>query len=649
MNYKKIIFLIFIFFYLSSIAFSQTSAELEQKLRDMGIDLPANTDLNKLIQKYKGIVPELDRAIIESSTTGTIPVISSRVADNPEKEIQRRREIINSQYKNAKYMLAELAHHEGENPQIAEAIPVEGYLIVEGGEKILRDPNQIEREIRYVIKEKFVGNLIVLKTYNIHTGKFENEKEYELDTLSTDIQIVSYVGKTCTKWSYYRPITCDRYANFILHEIDRSEFYPNFFSGVVSISSVDRKEMEIEAYTPNVTFYAKDGLNKIPAPTGCTAGKWRLTSEELEKLFNIGVFTLRKDIGRKSNATPQCLPGSTMTLHLRVKKEEPEKCKEPRNVKIEVIKPADKGKYIFTDDGNTGRLILELEAKVTPSKYENLIEWEIPEMEDSHIIIQPSYGSSKPKGSRAEVMYKGLPSKVESFGKQKVTAKINVDGCMVEDTKEVMLFYPRDARNNPEGKYPNWFYYWKQTPAAKPFGQNINIEFGGTEFDLCTGEHVMAIFKPDYLFKTIHVCNLSEKAGKDFKITIPLVSRTDRSTLVEKKLVDYTHIDTFAVIIMHEFAHFNHYHTWWSSKTPQQRQQEDRDPNPNGGIGDGIPDRLEFDMGFDPTKFQTYWGDDEDFKNINGDEEFLAYEATYDYPIGKFDKYDWGKPGKNWE
>lgn len=645
MIYKKMIFIFFILLLLISVAFSQSPSELEEKLRNLGIDVPANTNLNQLMQKTREIVPTLDEAIIEAGLMGGIPIISTRPADTPEKEMQRRREIINSQYKSSKYMLGELSSQEKENPQIGEAIAVEGYIIVEGGERRL-SYGQIERDIRYVIKEKFVGNLIVMKTYNIKTGTFEKEKEYELDTLSTDIKMVNFFGKQCTKWSYYVPKTCDRYANFILYEIDKSEFYPNFSSGVASISSINRNVLEIEANTPSVTLYGKEGLDKISTPISCTEGKWRLTSSEFEKLLNMGALTLRKDIGSKSQY--QCLPGSTMTLHLKVKKEEPEICKESKDVKIEIIKPVHKSKYVFTDDGNTGRLILELEARTNSSQYEDRIEWEIPEMEGSSRIIQSNSGHNQPKGSKVEVMYKGLPPDVESFGRQKVKARIKVDNCIVEDTKEVMIFYPRDAKNNPEGKYPNWFYYWKQSPAARPFGQNVRIEFGGTEFDLCTGDHVMAIFKPDYLFKTIHICNLTEKADRDFKITIPLVSRSDRSTLTEKKLVDYTHIDTFAVIVMHEFAHFNHYHTWWSGKTREQREREDKDPNPNGGIGDGIPDRLEVDMGFDPVKFQTYWGEDEDFKNINGDEEFLAYESTYDYPIGKFDNYDWGKPGKNW-
>ncbi len=624
--------------------FAQTYSDLEQKLRNMGIEVTDSLDFNQLMQKYREIVPNIiDEANIKAGKiTGiTGMYISSRPADTPEKEIERRREIINSQYQLARQMLGGIPEGE-ENPQIVEAIPVEGYILVRGGEKVLWYNNQIKRDISYTIKETFEGNLLVIHTYNIHTGKFEKEKEYALDTLSTNIKINNFIGKTCTKWSSGSPTVCLNWASYLLYQIGEAEIYPNFHSGVVSINQIDKGKIEIQAATPDISFHAKDGLTTETTHIGCTSGSWKLTNEEFEKLINFGAVTLKKEIGSKSQAFSSCIPGSTMTLYLKIKKAEPEKCREPKNVKIEILKPSDKGRYEFTDDGNTGRLILELEAKTYPAKYENSIEWEIPEMEGSHRIIQPATGSLTLKGPKAEVMYKGLPPDIESFGRKKVKAKVNVDGCMIEDTKEIMFFYPRDAKNNPEGKYPNWFYYWKQTPAAMPFGQNVNIVFGGTEFDLCKGEHVMAIYKPDYLFKAIHICNLTEKVGGDFKVTIPLVSRNDSSTLSEKKLISYTHIDTFAVLVIHEFTHFNHYHTWLSGKSPQQRNEEDND-------GDGIPDRLEPDMKFDPKKFQTYWGEDEEFKNINGDEEFLAYESTYNYPIGKFDEYDWGKPGKNWK
>ncbi|MDI6714473.1 MAG: hypothetical protein QMD43_05540 [Thermodesulfovibrio sp.] len=642
MKIKKFLIILSIsFFSLFFITFAQSQSDIEQKLRQIEQQMQDNTNLNDIMQKYKEVIDIIDKVNIEESGFTGMQNISTKPADTPEKEIKRRREIINNQYKNAKYLLDKHSPQENQNPQIAEAIAVEGYILVNGGEREIWYNNQLKTDILYNIKETFTGNLIVFHTYNIKKGKFENEKDYEIDSISTDIKLQTLAGRTCTKWSPGTPTVCLSYANFINYEIDRGEYFPNFYAGVVNITSDEIGHLKIEANTPKITFYAIDGINKIGAQTGCFGAEWTISKKEFENLIKNGTLILKKDIGKKSQATPGCMIGSTMMLYIKIKREGPEECKNIKNIKIEIIKPANKNKYLYSDDGDTGRLILELEAKVTPTKYENLIEWEIPEMEGSYRIIQPSSGSSNPKGPRTEVMYKGLPPNVEAFGRQKVKARIKIDGCTLEDTKEVMIFYPRDAKNNPEGKYPNWFYYWKQTPSAIPFGQNVNIEFGGTEFDLCTGEHVMAIFKPDYLFKTIHVCNLTEKADKDFKITIPLVNRNVPSTLTEKKLVTYTHIDTFAVIIMHEFTHFNHYHTWWRGKTPQKISQEDKD-------GDGVPDRLESAMGFDPAKFQTYWGDDEDFKNINGDEEFLAYESTYDYPIGKYDNYDWGKPGKNW-
>ncbi len=644
MALKFMSFLFFSCFIFFSLSFALTMEELEEKLGEVGIKSTGSGDLNSLMEKYREIIMQLDSSIIESSTRGFLPALSSRIPDTPEREIQRRRDIINSQYKSMKFKDDPNLDKEQEDFYIAKAIPIEGYMIIEGGEKFLWYNNQVKQEIKYLIKEQFVGNLIFLETLNNQANNIAKERQYLLDTLSTDIKILNQAGKICTKWSYYSPALCEKYSNFILYEIDKSEFYPNFSSGVVNISSKGNNEIEIEieANAPNITFYAKDGLNRIPAKIGCTNGKWRLSIKEFEKLINLGSFTLKREIGYKSPVESSCIPGSTMTFYLRVKQDEPPKCNEQKNVQIKITKPVDNSRYIFTDEGKTGSLIIELEAKVNPSEYKNSVEWEIPEMEGSTVEFKPFSYSSKPKGEKVEVIYKGLPYALGSFGRQRVKARINANGCNVEDSKEILIFYPRDAKNNPEGKYYNWFYYWRQSPAAKPFGQNVKIEFGGTEYDLCEGNHTMAIYKPEDLFKAIYICDLTKKVGGNFEVTIPLVNRYVPETLQRKKLVTYTHIDTFAVLVMHEFTHFNNFHTWWFGKSMEERERQDRDY-------DGVPDRLENEMGFDPNKFQTFWGDDEDFKNINGDEEFTAYESTYDYPIGKFDTYDWGKPGKNWE
>jgi hypothetical protein len=53
-------------------------------------------------------------------------------------------------------------------------------------------------------------------------------------------------------------------------------------------------------------------------------------------------------------------------------------------------------------------------------------------------------------------------------------------------------------------------------------------------------------------------------------------------------------------------------------------------------------------MGFDKTKYQTFFGNDPEFKKIGGDEEFLGYEAMFGLIPGDYDSHDWGLPGRNW-
>src|SRR5690606_21359119 len=157
------------------------------------------------------------------------------------------------------------------------------------------------------------------------------------------------------------------------------------------------------------------------------------------------------------------------------------------------------------------------------------IEWIVPEMPGSTRSTVPASASVTPRGARLQVIYQGLPEDYKAFGPKTVTAREQEGACSVEDRREVKHIYPRDAMTNPEGKYRNWFYYWRQTPAALPMGQNVRLEFGGTAFDLCAGEHVMAIYKPDHLYKAIHICDFTAKLDRQFALTVPRVSRGDRS------------------------------------------------------------------------------------------------------------------------
>lgn len=309
--------------------------------------------------------------------------------------------------------------------------------------------------------------------------------------------------------------------------------------------------------------------------------------------------------------------------------------KEP--VELALIEPKGQAKYAFDSD-NPGKLSLVLKARVTPASYEGDVQWDIPEIEGSKRTTSPASA----RGSSIKVEYEVLPSSVQAFGNKTIKATLKVGSCTASESCGIQIFYARDAVNNPGGKDYNWFYYWKQTPAARPKGQLVAIEFGGSGFDLCSTGGVAAIFKPAYMYKTIHVCDLTKKFDKDFTLVYPKVKRSVASTLTTKSYGTTTHIDTFAVIILHEYMHFLAFHNWREGKSDAQIKAADKDD-------DGIPDDLEVEMGFKPTVNQTFWGNDAKWKDIGGDEEFLAYEAMYDYKNGTYDAYDWGYPGKNWK
>lgn len=616
-------------------AHAQSAAQIQQQLQQLQQQMQSG-DMHQFEEVMRQL-GEANRAV--GAMIGTHPA-SIQPATTPEVEMARRREIINSLYRQARATLGSLPAS-SDKPLIVEAIAVEGHVVVDGGTRE-QFYNQLKTDLQYTIRETFVGNLLVLSTYDPSGRRFLNQKDYELESLSTEIRVPNLMGKQCTRWSSGSPQVCTRWANFVTHEVDAGERYPEFSAEVVIAGTLEDGRIEIEAKAPRIQFHGNDNVTRLAS--GCTDARWRLNRAEFETLFKHGEILLRQEIGRPEGPAPGCRAGSTLALHLRLAVKTPT-CEQTPDVRIRIIKPEDQSRHVFSNQNapkkHSNRLVLDLEAQVEPAHLADSIEWIVPEVPGSTRSTIPPSASLTPRGARLQVVYHGLPEDYTAFGRKTVAARVQVGACSVEDRREVKLFYPRDAKNNPEGKYRNWFYYWRQTPAALPQGQNVRIEFGGTHFDLCTGEHVMAIFKPDHLFKTIHICDFTEKLNRQFALTVPRVSRRDRSTLETPQYLGFTHIDTFAVIVLHEFAHFNHYHTWLSGKSAEQRMREDVDR-------DGIPDRLEHDMGFIVPKFQTFWENHDNLKNINGDEEFLAYETAYDYPVGMYDEYDWGRPGKNW-
>ncbi len=304
-------------------------------------------------------------------------------------------------------------------------------------------------------------------------------------------------------------------------------------------------------------------------------------------------------------------------------------CKDP--VKLKIVAPDTKEfKYCYSD-AKVGVLKMVFRADVTPAKYAKDVVWDIPEIKGSIRKVTPK----NLKGPKVTVKYTYLPKKNSEFGPKTVTARVKTKTCSAKADQVIKIFYFRDEKNNPDGNVPNWFYYWKQTPAGRPMGHQADIRYGDTDFFKCAEPGVPGMYNSIILPDSILVCDLT-KLGTRMKLTYPKVERTVPVTLKKKHKATTKGIDTFAVTVLHEFQHLRNYHAW------------KKDLNKPDGDGDGIPDVLEKSMGLDKTKFQTFFGNDPEFKKMGGDEEFLAYEAMFGVTPGNYDSYDWGLPGRNW-
>jgi hypothetical protein len=309
------------------------------------------------------------------------------------------------------------------------------------------------------------------------------------------------------------------------------------------------------------------------------------------------------------------------------------------DVELKVTWPPNNYRNRF-DTSTPGVMELELKAEATPVEYQDDITWVIPELNGSTRVLDPLSG----KGPYIKVKYTGLPAKNSEFGKHKILAYVEAGACKASEERTMKVYYPLLVKNNPEGQYPNWFYYWRQTPAAKPEGQTVNVEYGGNTFQTCLWKNVAANYTPGWAHNTIHVCNLS-RLGTKFEYLHPLLSTW--STPHFKGWRTATYIDTFGIAVYHEYNHMKIYQTWWQDKTAAQIIAMDQDKTNGVWKRDGVPDHLENGLGLDPTKTQTYLSATR--PEIEYDEEWIIYEKQGALPLGQWDEYDWAVPGKNWQ
>ena len=91
---------------------------------------------------------------------------------------------------------------------------------------------------------------------------------------------------------------------------------------------------------------------------------------------------------------------------------------------------------------------------------------------------EPTVLSAQPAdrtGPTVTFTYTGLPRRNDSFGVKRLQAGLDVGRCTCTREARIRTFYPFSATNNPEGRDPNWFYYWMQTGVVPPEAARIRV------------------------------------------------------------------------------------------------------------------------------------------------------------------------------
>lgn len=301
---------------------------------------------------------------------------------------------------------------------------------------------------------------------------------------------------------------------------------------------------------------------------------------------------------------------------------------------LDIISPGAAQKFVYSSD-DPGVLELSLEARVTPSQYASDVDWVIPEIEGSKKT------ASSTRGQQVAVRYAGLPAKNGAFGKKTVTARLVVTSCKAEESRDFLIFHPRDASNHPgSAGTPNWFHYWSQTSARVG-----PAKFGGTSGKCASGGDygkLMGYYRYQIFDSSYYICDL-KSFGPDF--AFQSVNWDD--ALPDNRQV--TGIDTFAVASRHENAHYEHFTQWWKA---HQTADKFEDTNQNGikdsseelldKDKDEVPDSLEPQYGMNPAKRETL---------VAGvpDEELICWKAEASWKEGAANAEDWAAPGKQWK
>ncbi len=266
--------------------------------------------------------------------------------------------------------------------------------------------------------------------------------------------------------------------------------------------------------------------------------------------------------------------------------------------------PSENDSLTYKDDA-AGTLEVEATAHASPKAYGDDLEWTFPEIAGSDLTADPE----DRRGAEVAFTYEGLPDKNSDFGRKKVSLEFRelADRCENPPERNVKVFWDLDARNNPDGSVPNWFYYWKQTSAAQGHGDAILL-------DRCSYWGYFDGYDHPSKANVIYLCDWGEG---------PYSSSNDYTG----KFVEG--IDHYASTVLHEWTHLENYHDWWPEGYDRSKDAD----------GDLVPDTREASYGMNPTMRDTFGLG---FRDV----EVPAYLQEHTWPNGSCNSQDWSDPGK---
>ncbi|HEX6408800.1 MAG TPA: hypothetical protein VFZ90_16555 [Gemmatimonadales bacterium] len=301
-----------------------------------------------------------------------------------------------------------------------------------------------------------------------------------------------------------------------------------------------------------------------------------------------------------------------------------------------IIEPQPDARLVF-NSATPARVEKKAKAEARPEPWGPDLRWTLPQVEDSR--SQPT--GDELSGAELPFSYEGLPRKNSDLGSKNIEAAFGTSrtrgvACTDPEPRPVRFFFSREADNNPlTPRAPNWFQYWKQTPAA--LGHESAIRYQ-PKVEACTSATVdekgvtrqgrdFGYYPWNTFAEYIYVCDL-KPAG--FKTQLLFGGGSADG------------IDVFGVTVIHEWRHKTDFETWWK-RGYSTRDDPDKDLIPNAEEPKVKPPPFltgikNAPAAFDTTKFDT-------FGYGYGDEHYLAYAEELNWDMGSADREDWSCPG----